>query len=109
MSSEQLVVKRWMWDKTLSEAAILHHMEEEGLKSHRWKKETSEKYPAQCHEFTKVIYVIRGSITFRIPESGEEVTLHPGDKLEIAAGLKHDIEVGPYGVVCLEGHRRSPA
>jgi quercetin dioxygenase-like cupin family protein len=106
MSSEQLVVKRWMWEKTLSEAAILRHMETEGMKAHRVKNESGQKYLAQRHEYAKIIYVIRGSITYRIPESGEEATLHPGDKLEIAAGVNHEAEVGPYGVVYLEGHHK---
>ena len=49
---------------------------------------------------------MRGSITFRIPTTGEEVSLNPGDKLELPAGVSHEAVVGPMGVVCLEGHRK---
>ena len=106
MTSQQLSVKRWTWDKTLSESAIMRHMEREGLETHRWKNESGTRYQAQAHEFEKVILVMRGSITFRIPETGEEVSLNPGDKLELPAGITHEAVVGPMGVVYLEGHRK---
>jgi hypothetical protein len=48
---------------------------------------------------------MRGSITFKIPATGEEVSLNPGDKLELPSGIEHEAIVGPMGVVCLEGHR----
>jgi quercetin dioxygenase-like cupin family protein len=106
MTSQQLNVKRWTWDKTLSENAIMRHMEREGLETHRWKNESGARYQAQAYDFEKVILVMRGSITFRIPETGEEVSLNPGDKLEMPAGITHEAVVGPMGVVCLEGHRK---
>jgi uncharacterized cupin superfamily protein len=107
MTSNQLVVKRWTWNKTLSEMAILHHMEREGLETQRWKNEPGTKYQAQAYNFEKVILIMRGSITYRLPETGEQVSLNPGDRLVLPAGLKHEAVVGPMGVVCLEGHRKS--
>lgn len=107
MSSKQLVVKRWTWDKTLSERAILRHMETEGLETQRWKNEPGAKHQAQTYNFEKVILVMRGSIMFRLPETGEQVSLNPGDRLVLPAGIKHEAVVGPMGVVCLEGHRKS--
>jgi quercetin dioxygenase-like cupin family protein len=108
MDSQQLRVKRWTWDKTLSENAIMRHMEREGLETHRWKSESGARYQPQAYDFEKVILVMRGSITFRIPETGEEVSLNPGDKLELPADIPHEAVVGPMGVVCLEGHRKVP-
>ncbi len=52
-----------------------------------------------------MIYVLRGSITFGLPESGERLTLHPGDRLDLPAGVQHDAVVGPQGVACLEAQR----
>jgi len=80
-------------------------MKREGLDSHRWKNEPGAVYQAHSHDYDKVILVMRGSITFRIPETGEDVSLNPGDKLELPSGLEHEAVVGPLGVVCLEGHR----
>ncbi|MDQ7030941.1 MAG: hypothetical protein Q9O62_14800 [Ardenticatenia bacterium] len=49
--------------------------------------------------------MVRGSITFHLPESGEDLTLGPGDRLDLPAGIRHAATVGPEGVVCLEAHR----
>jgi len=105
MMAKQLVVKRWLWDKTLSEAAILRHMENEGLRSHRWSTEAGKRYAAQSYDFDRIFFVIRGSLTLLLPESGEQLTLHPGDRIDLPAGILHETIIGPMGVVCLEGHR----
>jgi quercetin dioxygenase-like cupin family protein len=106
MTSQSFTVKRWQWDKTLSEAAIIRHMEMEGLVTQRWKNEPGTRHQAHTYEYEKTILVMRGSIIFRITETGEEVALNPGDRLELPAGIAHEAIVGPMGVVCLEGHRK---
>jgi quercetin dioxygenase-like cupin family protein len=62
-------------------------------------------YAAHEHAYDKVIYCVSGSITFGLPESGESVTLEPGDRLELPAGIRHSALVGDKGVYCLEAHR----
>jgi hypothetical protein len=52
-----------------------------------------------------VIYVVKGSITFGLPGSGERLEMRVGDRLELDGGVMHDAVVGPEGVVCLEAHR----
>jgi uncharacterized protein YjlB len=106
MTPQTFHVKRWQWDKTLSEAAIIRQLEMEGLETQRWKNVSGTRYQAQRYEFDKVILVMRGSILFRIPDTGEEVSLNPGDRLELPAGTSHEAIVGPMGVVCLEGRRK---
>jgi uncharacterized protein YaiE (UPF0345 family) len=51
-----------------------------------------------------VIYVIRGSITFGLPDTRDKVTLNSGDRLELPAEVTHDAVVGKQGVACLEAH-----
>ena len=69
------------------------------------------KWTARClfcthtHSYDKVIYVVRGSITFGLPELGQKYTLNVGDRLDLPAGTVHDAAVGAQGVVCLEGHK----
>jgi quercetin dioxygenase-like cupin family protein len=60
-------------------------------------------YGSHAHSYDKVIYVVRGSITFGLPH--KKVTLQGGDRLELPQGTLHDAVVGPEGVVCLEAHR----
>jgi quercetin dioxygenase-like cupin family protein len=56
------------------------------------------------HSYAKVIYVVHGSITFGLPDLGQQLTLTAGDRLDLPANTVHDAVVGPQGVVCLEAH-----
>jgi quercetin dioxygenase-like cupin family protein len=77
----------------------------EGLAPYRWSNGPGDVYGAHTHPYDKVIYVVEGSITFGVP--GRQLELHPGDRLDLPAGTRHDARVGPDGVVCLEGHRKA--
>jgi quercetin dioxygenase-like cupin family protein len=87
------------------EAMIQRIMNDEGLNPYRWSNAPGDVYHAHSHPYHKVIYVVQGSITFGLPDLGEQAILHPGDRLDLPAGVTHDAVVGPKGVVCLEGHR----
>jgi quercetin dioxygenase-like cupin family protein len=62
-------------------------------------------YSAHTHGYNKVIYVVRGSITFGLPELGKQLTLKAGDRLDLPTGTVHDAVVGSHGVVCLEAQK----
>lgn len=62
-------------------------------------------YAAHSHSYNKVIYVVQGSITFGLPELGEQLILKAGDRLDLPAGVVHEAVVGAQGVVCLEAHK----
>lgn len=96
-------IRRWSWEKTLSEPALINSMTSEGYRTTRWSNDPRYKYVQHEHDFDKVILVIRGSITFRIPKIEEDYVLHAGDRLDLPAGYALEAEVGPQGVTCLEG------
>jgi quercetin dioxygenase-like cupin family protein len=98
-------VTRWSGPGQPSEAAIHDLLKQEGLSAYRWSNGPRDVYGAHAHHYNKVIYVVRGSIVFGLPGSGEEVTLQEGDRLDLPARVTHDAVVGPQGVVCLEAHR----
>ena len=79
-------------------------MSGQGLNPYSWSNGPHDVYSAHKHNFDKVIYVVRGSITFGLPLLKKQVTLHAGDRLDLSAGTVHDAQVGAEGVVCLEGH-----
>ena len=87
------------------ESAIRRKMAGEGLDPYRWSNGPGDVYGAHSHGFDKVIYVVSGSITFGLPDTGGKLMLNAGDRLELPAGIRHDAVVGESGVVCLEGHR----
>lgn len=80
-------------------------MANEGLSPYVWSNGPHDVYAAHTHSYDKVIYVVRGSITFGLPELGQRLTLRTGDRLDLPAGTVHDAVVGADGVICLEGHK----
>jgi quercetin dioxygenase-like cupin family protein len=98
-------VEPWPHDQPLSVAAVEERMKAEGLSLYRWSNGPGDVYPAHDHTYHKVIFVVRGDITFGLSQTGERIALHAGDRLDLPAGIIHDAIVGEHGVVCLEGHR----
>ncbi len=103
MESKVRVV-RWPGEQPPGEASLREICAREGLQPYRWSNAPGDVYAAHEHSYHKVIYVVRGAIMFGLPASGERITLLPGDRLELPAGVSHDAAVGSQGVVCLEAH-----
>lgn len=102
--SEKVLVTRWSQSVPPSEAELLATLVAEGLTAYRWSNRPGDRYAPHIHNYHKVLYVVSGSITFQL-HPGESITLTPGDRLDLPAGIVHSAVVGPEGVVCLEGHR----
>ena len=76
----------------------------EGLFPYDWPNAPGDTYAPHVHEYDKVIVVVRGSITWVLPETNETFETRAGDHIELPRGTWHAAEVGPDGVICLEGH-----
>ena len=100
----EILVTPWPEARAPTEVALRRHMEDEGLRPYAWSNEAFEQYAAHSHAYDKVIYVVRGSIRFGLPQDGRSLLLTAGDRLELPAGTIHDAVVGDAGVVCLEAH-----
>lgn len=98
-------IQPWARADAPTEETIQELFRLEGLSPYRWSNGPGDSYPSHDHPYHKVIYVVRGSITFGAPESGQEVTLKAGDRLDLPPGVSHNAVVGPQGVVCLEAQR----
>jgi uncharacterized protein YjlB len=98
-------VTPWPDSATPTESTLRQLFADEGMIPYQWSNMLADIYRAHTHSFDKVIYVLRGSITFGLPELGQQLTLTAGDRLDLPAGIVHDAVVGAQGVVCLEGHK----
>jgi quercetin dioxygenase-like cupin family protein len=98
-------LRPWSSPKPSSEEAMRQILAAEGLTPYRWSNAPGDEYAAHSHGYAKVLYVVRGSITFGFPATGGRALMHAGDRLDLPAGVVHDAVVGPDGVVCLEAHR----
>ena len=88
-----------------TQSTLWRLMSDEGLSPYSWSNGPHDTYSAHTHSYNKVIYVVQGSITFGLPELGQQLTLKAGDRLDLPAGTVHDAIVGAQGVVCLEAHK----
>jgi quercetin dioxygenase-like cupin family protein len=61
-----------------------------------------DAYARHEHDYHKVLFCLRGSITFTMPVSGHEITLQPGDRMEIEPGTSHAAVIGVEGCECIE-------
>jgi quercetin dioxygenase-like cupin family protein len=107
MDPSTATVTRWPHARPFTSQAAEERMKSERLSCYRWSNRPGDVYPAHDHPYHKVIFVLKGSITFGLPATDEQITLNAGDRLDLPAGIAHNAVVGRRGVVCLEGHRRS--
>jgi quercetin dioxygenase-like cupin family protein len=97
-------VTPWSSSESPTESSIRKLLDAEGLSYYKWGNGPLDTYSAHSHSYNKVIYVVQGSITFGLPQSGQKLMLKAGDRLDLPTGVVHDAVVGPRGVVCLEAH-----
>jgi uncharacterized protein YjlB len=98
-------VTPWPDPTSPTESTLRRLCADEGLDPYSWSNGPHDVYSAHTHSYDKVIYVVRGSIIFGLPEHGQEITLKAGDRLDLPAGTMHDAVIGAQGVVCLEAHK----
>jgi len=99
------LVTPWADSTPASESTLMRLCAEQGLSPYQWSNGPHDIYSAHSHSYDKVIYVVRGSITFGLPELNQQLTLKAGDRLDLPANIMHDAVVGQEGVVCLEAHK----
>lgn len=90
----------WHRRENPSDDTIVAAFRAEGLSPSRWSNGPGDRYGVHSHSYHKVLYCVRGSITFNV--DGNELHLSPGDRLEIPPGTNHSALVGPQGVACME-------
>jgi quercetin dioxygenase-like cupin family protein len=74
---------------------------EEGASAPRpWGNAPGDAYGWHAHRYHKVLFCLKGSITFHTREG--DVDLSAGDRLDIEPGTEHAATVGPQGVSCVE-------
>ena len=94
------------WDRSAPPAAseLQAQLLREGLFPYDWSNAPGVIYAPHVHDYDKVIVVVRGSITWVLPETNQAIMTHAGDRIELPRGTWHAAEVGTEGVTCLEGH-----
>jgi len=76
----------------------------EGLQPSGWGNGPGDRYGDHAHDYDKVLVATSGSIVFHLTESGQDVELKEGQRLDLPAQTRHAASVGANGVSCLEAH-----
>ncbi len=98
-------ITRWREAAQPDEAELRKQMRAEGLFPTSWSNGPGDVYSVHSHSYIKVLYCVRGSIRFTLPDAGEALDLAPGDKMVLPSGTRHGALVGPAGVTCIEAPR----
>ena len=100
----ELKVIPWTTATPPTEEELRETLIEQQLKVYHWSNDPNDVYAGHTHGYHKVIYVVKGTITFDFPTRQQSVNLRAGDRLEVPAGMRHSALVGSDGVTCLEAH-----
>ncbi len=95
-------IQRWEGGQHPSLTTITRLMQQQGLRPYMWTNMPNYRYAVRSHGFTKILYVIDGSLELILPDSNERVKLRAGDRAEIPAGVRHGTIVGTSGAKCVE-------
>ena len=104
-------VIRWQGTTPPQEQELRKRMQQDSLSPYTWSNGPGDVYGVHSHSYEKVLYCVRGSIRFTLPDrpgaSGNvgAIDLSPGDCMILLAGVRHGALVGPQGVTCLEATR----
>jgi quercetin dioxygenase-like cupin family protein len=96
---------RWTDAAPPTEEAVLQRFREEGLMPQAWSNGPYAHYSPHRHAYHKVLYAVRGSITFVTHPDRQRYELRAGDRLDLPPGTEHSADVGPEGVACIEAPR----
>lgn len=97
-------LERWDEDDSPTESAIVARLRAQGLRGYPWSNGPGNVYAEHRHPYHKVIYVVRGSITFDLPATHQALELAAGDRIGLPAGTLHGATVGAEGMLCYEAH-----
>ena len=104
-------VIRWTEAMPPQEQELRRRLREEGLSPYSWSNGPGDTYAVHSHSYEKVLYCVRGSIRFTLPDHTTTpeimgaIDLAPGDCMILPAGIRHGALVGNQGVTCLEATR----
>lgn len=104
MAINQSVIRvtRWTGGQHPTLSSITRQMQKEGLRPYQWNNTPNYRYPVRSHNYTKVVYVVEGTIEITAPEGNQRVRLRAGDRVDIPAGVRHGIIIGMGGATCVE-------
>jgi uncharacterized protein YjlB len=102
-SSAAVRIIRWTGGTNPTLSNITRQMRSEGLRPYAWENTPNYRYAVRSHGYLKIMYVTEGTVEILLPDiNPQRVRLRAGDRIEIPAGIRHGVIVGPSGAKCIE-------
>jgi quercetin dioxygenase-like cupin family protein len=86
----------------LLEEEFAEEMRNAGHSMSTWSNGPGDRYSTHSHGYRKVLCCLEGSVVFHTSDG--DMSLSPGDRITLEAGVEHSATVGPSGVRCAEAH-----
>jgi quercetin dioxygenase-like cupin family protein len=100
----ELKMTPWTEDTPPTEEELHEFLTGQELHVFRWVSPPQGVFDGHTHGYHKILYVVTGSIKFEFPTKHKTITLRPGDRLDLPAGLRHSAVAGGETTICLESH-----
>lgn len=99
---------RWSNETTPSLESLRLLLAQQGFQVSEWTDLPGTVYPAHQHPTHEVRWIVRGRLRVGIPEQDAEITLEPGDRLDIEPNESYwaDVE-DEYPVMYLIGVKKT--
>lgn len=93
-------------DDAITTADVEGRLRTAGLSPRTWSNEPGYRYGWHEHDYHKILFCIRGAITFHTRHG--DVPLEPGDRLDVEPATAHAATVHEDGVTCVEAVASGP-
>lgn len=103
----QLRKYRWSRDYESAEEELTSFFTHHKIKPERWHAEAFEEFELQALDYDRQLWCAEGSIMVSVTDDRghmKEISLQPGDALDIPLNTPHSAIAGISGVVCYEHH-----
>jgi quercetin dioxygenase-like cupin family protein len=81
-------------------AAMIEMFQQSGLDPQQWSTPPNFSWDWHSHPQHKRVYCLTGSGVFHTTDG--DLTLSPGDAIDIPAGARHAATIGDSGICCVE-------
>ena len=100
----ELKITPWNNPAPPVEEELKTQLAKQDLRVYNWSSPSEAVFYSHTHGYHKILYVVSGTIKFDFPSRHKTINLHPGDRLDLPAGIRHSAMAGTEGVSCLEAH-----
>lgn len=102
-SVEDIRYTPWRGSQHPTPPLLARQLRAEGLRPFKMKHRGNYRCGVRSHGFPKTLYCVDGKLEIMLPDSRQRLTLGPGDRLDIGAGVRHSLTASIRGATVLEG------